>query len=130
MQYSVAHRTAAMADIITQVGATGFIIIYTGALPANCAAAATGTLLVSMPCSATYGAASAGVMTANAITATAATGTGTAGYYRLCTSSAGTTVVEQGTVGTSGTDLNLNNTSIATGQTVSVTSKTNTAFGA
>jgi hypothetical protein len=130
MQYSVAHRTAAMADIITAVGATGYINIYTGAAPANCGTVASGTLLVSLPCSATYGVASAGVLTANAITATAATGTGTAGYYRLCTSAAGTTVIEQGTVGTSGADLNLNSVSITATQTVSVTSKTNTAFGA
>lgn len=130
LQYSTTHRTNAVADISTQVGGTGYLLIYTGAAPANCATAASGTLLASLPCSATFGTASAGVLTANAITSASAAATGTAGYWRLCTASNGTTVIAQGTVGTSGADLNLNSTSISSGQTVSVTSFTITAFGA
>ena len=131
LQYSTTHRTNAMADITTQVGATGALLIYTGAAPASCATAASGTLLATLTCSNPFAPApSSGVLTASAITSATAAATGTAGYWRLCTSSAGTTVIAQGTVGTSGADLNLNSTSISSGQTVSVTSMVITAFGA
>lgn len=53
-------------------------------------------MLASLPCSATFGTVASGVLTANAITSAAAGNTGTAGYWRLCTSSAGTTVIAQG----------------------------------
>ena len=96
LQYSTTHRTNDMTDIVTDLGATSYLLIYTGAVPANCAAAATGTLLVSLPCSATFGTVASGVLTASAITGTAAAATGSAGYWRLCTSSAGTTCVAQG----------------------------------
>ena len=130
LQYSTTHRTNAMSDISTQVGGTGFLLIYSGAPPANCGTAASGTLLASLPCSATFGTAASGVLTANAITSASAVANGTAGYWRLCTSSAGTTVVAQGTVGTSGADLNLNSVAISSGINVSVTSFAITAFGA
>lgn len=98
-QYSTTHRNNNMADLTTQLGTTAFLLIYSGALPANCAAAATGTLLASLPCSNPFGATpSAGVLTASAITSANAVATGTAGYWRLCTSSAGTTVISQGTI--------------------------------
>jgi hypothetical protein len=96
IQYSSVHRSNNMTDIVTDLGTTSYLLIYTGAIPANCAASATGTLLVSLPCSSTFGTVSTGVLTANAITSTAAAATGTAGYWRLCTSSAGTTCVSQG----------------------------------
>lgn len=98
IQYSTTHRTNNMTDIVTDLGATSFLLIYTGAVPATCATAASGTLLASLACSATFGTVSSGVLTANAITSAAAGNTGTAGYWRLCTSSAGTTVVAQGTI--------------------------------
>jgi len=99
IQYSTTHRTNNMADVTTQAGTTGFILIYTGSAPANCAAAATGTLLASLACSNPFaGAPASGVLTASAITSASAAATGTAGYWRLCTSSAGTTCVAQGTV--------------------------------
>lgn len=98
LQYSATHRTNNMTDLVTQAGATAYLLVYSGAAPANCAAAATGTLLASLPCSATFGTVTTGVLTANAITSAAAAASGTAGYWRLCTSSAGTTVVAQGNV--------------------------------
>lgn len=99
IQYSTTHRNNNMADITTQLATTAFLLIYTGAPPANPGSAATGTLLVSIPCSNPFAAAPAGgVLTASAFTATNAVANGTAGYWRLCTSSAGTTCVAQGTV--------------------------------
>ena len=131
LQYSTTHRNAAMDDITSKLGATGYVLIYTGSAPANCGSAATGTLLASLPMSNPVApSSSSGVLTMSTITSATAGNTGTAGYFRLCTSSAGTTCIVQGTVGTSGADLNLTSTSITSGQTVSVTSWTITAFGA
>lgn len=96
LQYSVGHRTNSLTDLVTDLGATSYALIYSGSVPANCAASATGTLLASLPCASTFGTVSSGVLTANAITAEAAGASGTAGYFRLCTSSAGTTTVVQG----------------------------------
>jgi hypothetical protein len=99
IQYSTTHRNNNMADITTQLSTTPYLLIYTGSAPANCATAASGTLLASLPCSNPFAPApSGGVLTASAITTANAAATGTAGYWRLCTSSAGTTCVAQGTI--------------------------------
>jgi hypothetical protein len=99
IQYSTTHRNNNMADITTDLSTTAFLLIYTGSVPATCATAASGTLLASLACSNPFGGApSGGVLTASAITSASAVASGTAGYWRLCTSSAGTTVVAQGTV--------------------------------
>jgi hypothetical protein len=71
-------------------------------------------------------ASSAGVLTLNSITngtGLAAAGAGTSATFFRITTSGGTAHID-GTVGTSGADLNLNNVSIAQNQTVSVTSWT------
>ena len=130
LQYTATHRTNAMSDLVTALGGTAYLLIYSGSAPANVAAAATGTLLASLPLSATPGVASAGVLTFNAFTsATAATGT--AGYWRLCTSAAGTTCIVQGSIGTAGADLNFAaGLAWTAGMTISVSSWTITAFGA
>lgn len=131
IQYSTTHRTNNVTDIVTQLSTTAYLLIYTGSVPATCATAASGTLLVSLPCSSTAGTVSSGVLTMNAITATNTVTSGTAGYWRLCTSSAGTTVIAQGTVGTSGADLNFaGGVAWTSGETISITSWTITANGA
>lgn len=99
IQYSVTHQNNNVADVTTQAGATAFLLIYTGTVPATCATAASGTLLASLAMSNPIaGAPSAGVLTMSAITSAAAAASGTAGYWRICTSSAGTTVIAQGTI--------------------------------
>ena len=130
IQYSTTHRTNNVADISTQAGTTAYLLIYSGAAPANCAAIASGTLLASLPMSNPIGTTLSGVLTMSAITSEAAAATGTAGYWRICTSSAGTTCVAQGTVGTSGADLDFPSVSFTSGETISVTSFTITANGA
>lgn len=132
LQYSTTHRTNEATDVVTQAGATSYILIYTGTPPASCATAASGTLLASLACSATFGTVTTGVLTANAITSTTGAAAGVAGYFRLCTTSAGTTTVLQGTVTATGGggDLELNNTSISAGQTVSISSFVYTSPGA
>lgn len=128
LKYSTTLKNAQQDAITATVGASALLNIYDGTQPASPnTAISTQNLLATLTCNATFApAASGGVVTANSITngtGTAAAGAGTtATWYRLTTS--GGTAHIDGTVGTSGADLNLNNTSIATGQTVSVTSAT------
>jgi hypothetical protein len=99
LQYSVTHRTNAIGTLTTDVGATGVCKIFTGAAPATCATADTGTLLATFAGNATFGSATTGVYTLNAITGVTAAGTGTAGYFRWYPAAATTTnAVIQGTV--------------------------------
>ena len=129
LKYSTTLRNAQLDAITTAVGTSGILRIYSGTRPANVAAAITGTLLAELVCNASAfaAAASGGVLTANAISNdSSANASGTASHYRLFRSD-GTTAVIDGDVSTSGADLNLDNTSITTGQVVSVTSFTITA---
>jgi hypothetical protein len=128
IKYEVTTRNNMLDALTARVGASGRLRIYNGTRPANVGTAiTTQTMLVELTCNATAfaPAASGGVLTANAISNGTAAATGTASWFRLFQSN-GTTAIIDGDVGTSGSDLNLNNTSIATGQTVSVTSFTDT----
>lgn len=131
LSYSTTLRNAQMDQVTTAVGASGKLRIYSGTRPANVAAAITGTLLAELTLNATFApAASGGVLTLNAITSDAsADATGTATHFRIWKSD-GTTAVIDGDVGTSGSDLNLNSTSITIGGSVAVTSFTDTAGNA
>jgi hypothetical protein len=111
---------------------SGKLRIYSGAQPADANTAASGTLLAEFTLNATaFGASScagtapsrAASATANAISDVTASATNTAGYFRIVKSD-GTTAVIDGTVGTSGCDLNLTDISLTTGETVHVTSLT------
>jgi hypothetical protein len=126
--YVAALRNAQLDAITTQVGASAKIRIYSGTRPATGGTATT--LLAELPCSATFApAASAGVLTLNAITNdSSADATGTASWFRILTS--GNTPIVDGNVGTSGSDLNLNTTSIVTGGPVAISSFTITAGNA
>ncbi len=130
VQMSTALRNARLDEITAAVGASGLLRIYDGTKPANVAAAITGTLLAELTLNATFAAAAAsGVLTLNAITQdSSANATGTATHYRILTS--GTAAIMQGDVGTSGSDLNLNTTSIVSGGVVSISSWTITDGGA
>ena len=119
---------SAAANAVTALVNGGTLRIYSGTKPAGPDTALSGnTLLAQLTFNATaFGAASNGVATANAITADAsADATGTATFFRAFQSN-GTTAVFDGEVGTSGSDLNLNSTSIQAGAEVSVTSFTYT----
>jgi hypothetical protein len=119
---------SAAADAVCPLLNNGYLRLYSGTQPATAdTAVTTQTLLAELRWNATaFGAASSGVATANAITAdTSADNTGTATWFRALKSD-GTTVVFDGSVGTSGADLNLNSTAISAGATVSVTAFTYT----
>lgn len=112
----------ASVNAVTALLNNGFIKLYTGSQPAV-DGAVTGTLLATLTFGATaFGNSSASgsgaTATANTITSGTAGNTGTAGYFGLLASN-GTTVVATGSVGTSGSDLNLNTTSIVSGAVVS-----------
>lgn len=132
VQFSVAVRNATLDAVETAVGASPKLQLRTGAQPANCAAAATGTLLAEITCPADWmAAASAGTKVLAGSWTVAAAAAGTAAHYRLV-DSAGTTCHEQGSVTLTGSggDLTLDNTNIAVAQTVTITAKTLTAGGA
>jgi hypothetical protein len=130
-QFSTAARNAALDAIETTVGASPTLEIRSGSVPANCAAAASGTVLATLALPSDWlAAASSG---SKALLGTwqdlAADATGTAAHFRI---NAGATCHLQGTVTATGGggDMTLDNTSIATGQQVTVTAFTITAGGA
>lgn len=113
-------RNAQMDAITTFTGTTAKLTIYSGTRPATGGTATT--VLATLTCNATFApASSGGVLTLNAISSATAGATGTASWFRLFKSD-GTTIVMDGDVGTSGSDLNLNSTAITSGGTVSVSS--------
>src|SRR3990167_9793896 len=117
----------AIVDLIDAGAGAGTLKFYTATIPTNAdTALGAQTLLATLTFSdPAFGAASNGVAPASAITSDpAANATGTATWFRVVTS-AGTAIFD-GTVGTSGADLNLNTTSIVAGAEVSVSAFTYT----
>ncbi len=118
----------AEANALAALANSGYLRIYDGSQPANAnTAVSTQNLLAELRFGATaFGGASAGVLTANAITDDSdADATGTAAWFRVLKSD-GTTVLWDGSVGTSGCNLNLNSVAIQQHAQVSVTSFTHT----
>src|ERR1044071_2634221 len=118
LQYSVAIQNARLDTVESTAGTAVKLRLYTGSAPANCAGTESGTLLVEMTLPSDWmNAASSGSKTKLGTWSATASATGTAAHFRIY-DSAGTTCHVQGTAGTSGTDMILDNTSIASGQTV------------
>lgn len=119
--------TAAAAELSALIAPlnSGYLRLYNGTQPVNANTALSGnTLLAELRFNATSGTVTTNVFTANAITdASSAAATGTASFFRALESN-GTTVICDGSVGTSGCDLNLNTTSIVTGADVACSSLT------
>lgn len=124
----------AAVDAVAALCNSGTLKIYTGTQPtdANTAIGAQ-TLLATLTLSATAfgasvasGSAGSKIVTATANTITddsSADATGTAAWFRVLKSN-GTSIVFDGSVGTSGCDLNLATTAIVSGADVAVTSFT------
>lgn len=133
IQLSVAVRNARLDVIESTIGTAAILQIRTGAQPANCAAADSGTLLAAMTLPSDWmAAASSGTKALSGTWQdTAADGTGTAAHFRI-KDSAGTTCHVQGSVTATGGggDLTLDNTSIAVNQPVTITSFTLTEANA
>jgi hypothetical protein len=118
----------ARADAHCALLNNGYLRIYDGTQPTTAdTAIGAQVLLAELRFSATaFGAAVAGVATANAITQdSSANASGTATWYRALGSD-GTSVVEDGSVGTSSANLVLNSVAISSGAAVQVSSFTHT----
>ncbi len=114
----------AEADALSVLLDNGYLRIYDGTQPANAdTAISTQTLLAELRFNADAApVAVAGVLTFNAITQDSnANNTGTASWFRALKSD-GSTVLFDGTVGTSGSDINIATTAIVAGAIVGVTS--------
>jgi hypothetical protein len=133
LQYSAAVRNARLDTVESTTGASAILEIRTGSPPANCAASDTGSLLASATLPSDWmNAASGGTKTKNGTWEdTSANGTGTAAHFRI-KDSGGTTCHIQGTVTATGGggDMEVDNTSFASGQAFSVTTFTLTAGNA
>lgn len=119
--YAVTLRNAQLDQITTAVGGGGKIIIYDGVRPATGGAATNvlGTFTGGTPFAPAASAARLSPTLPANVTASAA---GTATWFRVTTSAGG--FVIDGSVGTSGADMNLNTTAISSGVTLSITSWT------
>lgn len=133
MQYSVAIRNARLDQVESTIGTSAVLKIRTGAPPANCAAADSGTVLATLTLPSDWmAAASAGAKSKSGTWEdTSADAAGTAGHFRIYASD-GTTCGIQGTVTATGGggDMTLDNAVLAVGQDVIVTAFTLTAGNA
>lgn len=121
IQLSVAARNARLDAIETAVGTAALLKVYTGLAPADCATAASGTLLATLTLPSDWlAAASGGAKAKSGTWSGTASNTGTAGYARVY-DNAGTTCHLQGTCGIGTGDFQFDNTSLANGQPVSCT---------
>lgn len=127
IQFSVSVRNARLDAIETAIGTSPIMKIRTGAPPASCATADSGTVLATLNLPADWMAAAASGSKSMSGTwqDSAADASGTAGHFRIYDSS-GTTCHLQGTVTATGGggDLQVDNVNFATGQQFTVTSFT------
>jgi hypothetical protein len=125
--FKLTTRHAMLNTLNASLSTTCFFILYGGVQPADVSSAITAANVhvasLAMTQSSAFAAAAGSLITANAISNDTNAAGGTAGWFSI-TSSDGTTRFVDGSVGTSGADLNLNSTSITTGATVSITSFT------
>lgn len=130
-QFSTAARNASLDAIETAIGTSPTLELRSGAAPANCAAADSGTLLASMALPSDWAAAaSAGAKTLlGTWQDTSADAAGTVGHFRI---KQGATCHIQGsvTITGGGGDMTMDNPVLAVGQLVTVTAFTITAGGA
>jgi hypothetical protein len=124
--FLLATRNAILDLITTNISTSAIFRIYAGVQPADTSAATTAAnvIVASLLCPSTnaFGAAAAGVITANTITTDATAVGGTAAWFSIVKSTG--LRVADGSVGTSGCDLNLNSTTITTGAAVSISAFT------
>ena len=130
-QFSTAARNAALDAIETAAGTAPTLTIRTGTVPANCAAARSGTVLATLSLPSDWLAAASGGTKGIAGTwqDTSADAAGTAAHFSI---DQGGTCHIQGTVTATGGggDMTLDNVVIALLQQVTITAFTLTAGGA
>ena len=122
IQLSVAVRNGRLDSIEEDIGTSPYLDIRTGAQPADCAQADSGTELEHMALPSDWmAAASGGTKAKNGTWSGTADDTGTAAHFRI-KESTDTTCHMQGsiTATSGGGDMELDNTSISSGQTITV----------
>lgn len=131
LQFSTTVIDNQLDQIESTIGTSAKLDIYTGSIPANCAAADTGTKLISISLPSDWmNAASSGTKTKLGTwsgTATAGSAA-TPGYFRI-KDSTDTTTGMQGTCGIGSGDLSFDGT-ITSGQTITISTFTLTGGGA
>jgi hypothetical protein len=127
IQFSTAVRNARLDAIETTIGASAILKIRTGSAPASCATADSGTVLATVNLPSDWMAAATGGSKSMSGTwqDASADASGTAGHFRIYASD-GTTCHMQGsvTITGGGGDMQVDNTSFATGQSFTITSFT------
>lgn len=125
VQLSTAVRNAMLDAIESTIGTSAILRIRTGSAPADCGTADSGTVLAEMtlPSDWLANAASGSKAKSGTWQDTSGNATGTAAHFRIY-DSGGSTCHYQGTVTATGGggDLTLDNTSIASGQAVTISS--------
>lgn len=106
-------RNARSTAIVNEAGATAKLTVYT---------AAYGAILYTATCAATLGTVAGGVLTFNAVGNATAIGAGTAAIARLFRTDGTTMVIEGLTVGTSGANIIVTNTTIAINDVITTAS--------
>jgi len=127
IQLSVAVRNARQDAIETTIGTSALLTLRTGAQPADCAAANSGTVIATINCPSDWAAAaSAGAKAKSGVwTDASADAGGTPAHFRMH-DSGGTTCHMQGSVGQGTGDLSLDNTTIVIGQPITINTFTTT----
>ena len=108
-------RNARSTAIVTEAGATAKLSVYT---------AGYASLLYTSTCAATLGTVADGTVTVNAVGDATAVAAGTAAIARLFKTDGTTMVIEGMSVGTSGTNIIINNTTIAISDVITTSSGT------
>lgn len=125
IQFSIAVVNALLDQIETTIGASATMEVRTGAAPANCAAADSGTVVATVALPADWMAAAASGSKAKSGTwqDASADATGTAAHYRI---KQGATCHQQGTVTLTagGGDMTVDSVLFTAGQSFTVTAFT------
>jgi hypothetical protein len=120
--YATGLRNAQLDAITTFIGNAGKLRIYDGTRPATGGSITTQNLLAEFTLGSPFASsASSGALSPTLPSNVNASATGTASWARIVKSD-GTTFCIDLSVGTSGSDVNLNSTSISSGVAVSITS--------
>ena len=131
LQFSIGVRNAMLDAIETSIGVSAILKIRSGAAPATCATADSGTVLATINLASDWAAAASGgtkAWSSLPVSDSSADNTGTAAHFRLYASD-GTTCGAQGTVTATGGggDIEVDSTSFTAGQTFQITAWTWTA---
>lgn len=125
IQYSTTVRNAKLDAIESTIGTSPILKIRTGAAPANCGTADSGTVVATLTLPSDWMAAASGGSKAKSGTwsDSSADATGTAAHFRIY-DSGGATCHTQGTVGVSASDLVVDSVSFTAGQAFTISSFT------